>query len=196
VCLKYKKGIDMKNLILMLAIVAIAACSRLQINSDWDTSVDFTPLRNYVLLPNETPDLSPFARERIEVAIDADLETKGFRKVSEQADADMAVGFDIATEDRTSYQTVHSGFGAQGFRQDAGRWGMGMGMSASTSTSRTTQQNYTVGTLLIAVYEIGSKELIWEASASGNLNSSSGQNEGKINSAVQGMLRDFPPAGP
>lgn len=184
-------NMNMKKLTLMLAVIAVAACTRLQVTSDWDSSVDFTPMRSYVLLPNETPDLNAFALQRIEAAIQSDLQTKGLRQVSEEAEADMAVGFDIATEDRTSYHTVHSGFGAQGFRSSPSRWGMGV----STTSSRTTQQTYTVGTLLIAVFETGNKELIWEGSATGNINSSSGQNEAKINSAVQGVLRDFPPSG-
>ena len=50
-----------KKLTLMLAVIVIAACTRLQVTSDWDSSVDFTPLRSYVLLPNETPDLNAFA---------------------------------------------------------------------------------------------------------------------------------------
>ena len=181
----------MKNIVFMLAVVAVAACSRLQVTSDWDSSVDFSPLRSYVMLPNETPDVSAFALQRIEAAIHSDLQSKGFRQVSQEADADVAVGFDIATDDRTSYHTVHSGFSAHGFRSRPSHWGLGM----TTTSSRTTQQNYTVGTLLISVFEMSNKELIWEGNATGNIDSSSGQDEAKINSAVNGILRDFPPAG-
>ena len=76
---------DMKKLILMMVVITVAACSRLQVTSDWDTSVDFTPMRSYVLLPNETPGLSPFALQRIEAAIHGDLQSKGLRQVSEEA---------------------------------------------------------------------------------------------------------------
>ena len=100
----------MKKVIFVLAVIAVAACSRLQVTSDWDPGVDFTPLRAYVLLPNETPGLNPFARQRIEAAIHGDLQSKGMRHVVDEAEADMAVGFDVATENRTSYQTVHTGF--------------------------------------------------------------------------------------
>ena len=153
----------------MLALfVVLGACSRLQVASDWDPGVDFSTIKSYILLPNDNGAVRPFAAQHIQ-------------------EADVAVGWELATEDRTTYNTIHSGFGTSGFRQSRAHWGI------STSTSRTTQQTYTIGTLLIAVYEMDNKELVWEGTATGNINASSGQDEEKINGAVQGILRDFPP---
>ena len=183
----------MQKLPFMFAMVLlVVACARLQVTSDWNPSVDFNQLQSYVILPNETPGLSPFTRQRIEQAIMQELQAKGLRKVSDGENADMAVGFEIASDSRTSYHTVHNSFASHGFRSHPSRWGMGL----ATTTSRTTQHTYTVGTLLIAVFETDNKELIWEASASGNINASSGQNQEKISSAVQSVLRDFPPPRP
>ena len=63
-------------------------------------------------------------------------------------------------------------------------------------TSRTTAINYTVGTLVIAGFEAGNKELVWEGSASSaaiDSATSPEQSKNLINEAVQKILKDFPP---
>lgn len=180
----------MKLMAALMAMVALTACSRWTVNTDWDQSIDFSGLQRYVLLDNTSADVSPFAKQRIEAAIVATLGARGLQQVSADSESDIAVGFEIATEDRTTYQTVHSGFGTSGFRHNRSHWGVGV----STSTSRTTQQTYTVGSLIIAVFEQNERNLIWEGSASGNVDASTSQDEAQIAAAVEGIFKNFPPA--
>ena len=177
----------MRKIAALVLCVLLAACSRLQVSSDWDPGVDFSAFKSYVMLQNDNTTVRPFVAQRIQDAVVAELNARGYVKVDNEEQADMAVGWEVATEDRTTYHTVHSGFGTHGMRHSRTQWGV------STGTSRTTQQTYTVGTLLVAVFEMTNKELVWEGTATGNVSSSSGQDEAKINSAVQGILRDFPP---
>ena len=81
---------------------------------------------------------------------------------------------------------MHSGWVGTGYRHHPTRWGV------SAGTSRTTQQRDTVGSLIISMFETDGKQLVWEGSASGTLDSSSGREE-QVNEVVQGILRDFPP---
>lgn len=178
----------MKKILSLALFISLAACTRLQVESDWDSGVDFTAFKSYELLQNDNDEVRPFAAQRIQDAIEAQMNARGLVKADAQAQADIAVGWELATEDRTTYHTVHSGFGTHGFRHSPTSWGV------STTSSRTTQQTYTVGTLLIAVFEMDNKQLVWEGTATGNINSSSARDEDKINRAVEGVLRDFPPS--
>jgi hypothetical protein len=64
-----------------------------------------------------------------------------------------------------------------------------------TVTTRTRVREYTVGALVLAIFDSKSKDLVWEGSGSQRLDSSGGpeQSEQRIRDAVQQILQDFPP---
>ena len=183
----------MKKIALVVSIVmiaALAACSAsIAVTSDWDPAFDFSQSQTFVLLENDIPGINRFVEQRIRDAIVANLTKAGFQQVNTLDGADLAVGNEIATEGRTRYQTVHSGWTGSGMHSNSARWGM------STGTSRTTQRNYTVGTLVIAVFETVNKELVWEAAGAQTIDATSTpeESEKQINNAVKRILRDFPP---
>lgn len=183
-------GTIVKKSALFVMIVALTACSGIRVTSDWDPAVDFSQFRTFAILEKGQQARNPLNDRRIRAAIAADLSAKGFRQVDTPAAADLAIGFQVTTDERTSYHTVHSGWGSAGFHRRRSHW------SGTVGVSTTTQWNYTVGTLVIAVFEARDKELVWEASGSSTKNPSSNpeQNEQRINEAVREILQDFPPA--
>jgi len=58
------------------------------------------------------------------------------------------------------------------------------------------QTNYTVGTLIIAMYETDEKELVWETSGSSRVNQwgSPEQSEDGINDSIGKVMQNFPPS--
>jgi len=171
-------------------IAAVAACApSITITSDWDPGFDFLESQTFVLLENDIPGINRFIEQRITDAVVANLTKAGLRQVNAVDDADLAFGFDIATENRTSYRTTHSGFNNHGWHSNSARWGM------STGTSRTTQRNYTVGTLIIAAFDSVNKELVWETAGASTIDPIGNPNESQesINKKVERILRDFPP---
>jgi hypothetical protein len=103
--------------------------------------------------------------------------------------ADLAIGYEIATEQRRSYQTVHSGWGMSGFRAHNVRLG------ATMSHSTTQPIDFNIGTLIIAAFKMDDKVLIWEGTASDTVSPASTpeQSTQQINTAVQKILKSFPP---
>ena len=179
----------MKRAGLFVTIVALTACSGITVTSDWDPAVDFSQFQTFAILDEGPPPGNPLTDRRIRAAIVANLSSKGFRHVDTPDAADLAIGFQVTTDERTSYHTVHSGWGSAGFGRRRSHWGGSMGVS------RTTQWNYTVGTLVIAVFEARDKELVWEASGSSMKNPSRNpeQSEQRTNEKVRKIMRDFPP---
>ena len=178
-----------KKAALFVTIAALAACSGIRVTSDWDPAVDFSQFQTFAILDEGQQARNPLNDRRIRAAIAADLSAKGFRQVDTLDKADLAIGFQITTDERTSYQTVHHGWSSAGFHRRRSHWGGSVGIST------TTQWNYTVGTLVIAVFEARDKELVWEASGSRTKNPSSSpeQSEQRINEAVREIMQDFPP---
>ncbi len=179
----------MKKATLFATIAVLTACSGIRVTSDWDPAVDFSQFQTFAILDEGGQARNRLTDQRVRAAIVADLSSKGFRHVDTPDAADLAIGFQVTTDERTSYQTVHSGWGSAGFGRRRSHWGGTVGIST------TTQWNYTVGTLVIAVFQARDKELVWEASGSRTKNPSSSpeQSEQRINEAVREIMQDFPP---
>ena len=184
------KNTIIKNITLFLAIAVLAACSSISVTTDWDPGIDFSKFKTFAVLENTDQSINRLTDQRIRTALVAELTSKGLQKVDSPEMADLAIAYTVTTEQRTSFQTVHSGMEARhGFHHS-------LRLHGSAGSSRTTQHNYTVGTLIIAVYQMGNKELVWEGSASDIVNTTSRspeQNQQHITDAVQQILKDFPP---
>lgn len=181
------KTVNLGVLLILLGI--LVACSSISVQRDWDPGVDFSQFETFYLLENEEPAVNALVDQRIVNAIVSELTKKGLRQADTVEQADLAVGYQVATETRTSYQTIHSNWGSRGYRGSRAHWGGAVG------TSRTTQFQFDIGSLVIAVFKMDSKDLIWEGEGSGTVNPSSGpeQSTQHINNVVQQILRDFPP---
>jgi hypothetical protein len=182
-------GSAIKRAFGLVAMFAMVACSSISVESDWDTNVDFSAFQTFALIDNPESTISRLVDERIRAAISADLESKGLRQLDDYTAADLAVGYEVTTEQRATYHTIHSGWGGSGFHTGNVRFGASMG------TGQTVRTDFTVGTLVIAVFRVEDKALNWEGSGSDTVQPSRGPEEStqKINEAVQKILVDFPP---
>ena len=178
-----------KSIILLFAVTTFTACSTMSVSNDWDQSVDFSKFKTFALIDNAEPAVNRLIDQRIRAAIITDLTAKGFKQLDNYEQADLAIGYEVATEQRRSYQTVHSGWGMSGFRAHNVRLG------ASMSHSTTRPIDFNVGTLIIAAFKMDDKVLVWEGTASDTVSPASTpeQSTQQINTAVQKILKEFPP---
>ena len=186
-----KAGSRFIGLIFSLTALALTgACSSISVESDWDTEVDFSGFETFALIDNPESKVNRLVRDRIRNAIGADLSGKGLQQVANESEADLAVGYELTTEQRTSYHTIYNGWGTYGYRSRSWRYG-----GATVGKAQTIESNYTVGTLVIAVFRAEDKALVWEGAGSGTVSPSRNPDENteKINEAVQKVLEDFPP---
>ena len=169
----------------------------MEIVNDWDPSFDFTAPTTFVVLEEASGQgLSNLNNARVRASIAAAMEDKGFRQVSDTTQADLAVGYQFASEQRSSYQTVNTGWNSYGYG-GYGRWyggygGMGMGVGTSTTTER----RYDVGSLLIAVFDTKARQMVFTSTGSQTLkNDGAGPEEmqRRVDDAVWQILGDFPP---
>jgi hypothetical protein len=183
-----KKTAPFVATVAVVTVAALAACSGTYIRSNWDSGVDFSPFRTFAILDNPEPGISPLIDARVRAAIVTNLTGKGFQQVGTTDQADLAVGFEVATANHTDYQSVHARWGGAGFHHNNNRW-------TTTGTVRSAQTEYTVGTLVIAVFDMENKDLVWEATGNRMLSqlSDTDQTQQRINKDVDKVMRDFPP---
>lgn len=182
-----------------LAVLAAGCSGGLTVTNDWDPNVDFANYQTFVVLDAAAggEQLSAFVNNRIKASITSTLTAKGMRQASSADDADAAIGWQVTTQERSSFSTVSTGWGGYGYGaygMGYGGWyGPGMGMATTT----TTEQRYTVGALAIAIFDVKREEMIFTATGTKELaadNPSPEESQKRIDDAVQKILENFPPS--
>ncbi len=111
------------------------------------------------------------------------LTEKGW-KLAPEGKADAQVVVHGASQTKKDLNTFYSGMGGYGYR-----WG-GMG---GTGMATTTVTEYTVGTLVVDIFEAKSKNLIWRGVAQDELSDKAEKNIKKLGKASDKLFKDFPP---
>ena len=181
---------------LTVALIAsglLIGCSTIDVRTDWDREVDFSTFETFALLEDSGPSMGRLIDTRIRNAIVEQLTARGLRQLESAEGADLAIGFQVATHSRRTYRTVSTGWRATGYQR--GRRGWNDRTSTVSTTTRTRAREYTVGALILAIFDGKDKELVWQGSGSRRLDSSGGpeRSEQMIRESVERMLRDFPP---
>jgi hypothetical protein len=171
------------------------ACGGMQVRTDFDPAADFSRYETFFVLEEAGDNSAPgFWDARIKTAIARTLTAKGWRQVDSPEEADVAVGYQLTTEQRSSLQTVSTGWGGYGYGW--GDWyGPPMGGMA---TSTTTERRYEVGTLIVAMFDVAQKQMVYSSSASGEIDErqrAPEQAQADANKVLDEMLKDFPPGG-
>lgn len=173
--------------------VALAGCSSIRVNSDYDPKVDFSNFRTWSWLPQPVPEVidprvhNEIVDQRVRRAVEAGLAARGYQKV-EPGHGDFGVGYYAAIEGKVSVQTINDYYGY------GPGWGPGPAFGATTQTY---VREYDEGTLILEVVDSQSRELVWRASAQAEVSQSAEPEERdrRVREAVEQMLDDFPPGG-
>jgi hypothetical protein len=182
-----QKEIQMKirhQTLLSLTIASLVATTTLvgQVRTDYDRSADFNRYATYSWEAVQAEE--PLAIDRIKSAVNAALAAKGWKQV--ESGGDVSIMAMEMTEDhrtlRTYYDTFGSGLG----------WAWGGGFGDGFGSSTTTETTYTVGTLVVDLFDTSTKKLIWRGSAMGTLTDKSDNNIKLLNKGVRKMFDRFP----
>jgi hypothetical protein len=158
------------------ALLIISATALAQdVKTDYNHHANFSQYHTYYWAKVQTTD--PLWENRIEDAVDHELQAKGWQKV--QSNGDVALTAVGSARNEKEYQTFYDGMGGWG-------WG-GLGETTTQAV------NYPVGSLVLDMYDTHNKQLIWRGVASDSLSDKPEKNEKKLDKAVDKMLDHFPP---
>jgi hypothetical protein len=174
---------QMKVIVLIgLTLFLAKASFAQQVKTDYDRAANFSQYKTFSWKKVRTPD--PLWVDRIKAAVDAALAAKGWTQVESGGDISI-VAIEINRDQQTLntfYDNFGGGFGRRGF----GGFG---GFGEATTTSDT----YTVGTLVVDLFDAKTKNLVWRGVSSGMLSDKSDKNIKNLNRGVQKMFQHFPP---
>ena len=179
-----------------LIVVIISACSSIKITTDYDKTVDFTQLKTfeyYGWAAESDKILNQLEKDRIEAAFGVEFKKRGLEYV--ESGGDMVVVLFIMTENKTQYNATTTGMGYGGYGGYYGYgpgWGWGPGMGMSMSTTTVSEYNYTVGTLVIDIYNPKTEKLIWESIASGTVKDNPQAREKNLPKTIGMIMAPYP----
>src|ERR1700682_1011711 len=166
-------------LTLVLATISFAQ----DIKSDYDHSVNFGQYKTFSWEKVQTKD--PLLVDRIKDAVDSALSAKGWTLVPSGGDVEV---FAIeTTQNQQTLDTFYNGFGG------GRRWG---GFGGGFGNATTTVETYTVGTLVIDLFDAKTEKLIWRSSSSDTLSNNADKNTKNRGKGVAKMFKHFPPNAP
>jgi hypothetical protein len=172
-----------RRILLSLAVAMIAAsASPAEVKTDYDRGADFSRYKTYSWRNVHAE--NPLCVDRIKVAVNSALAAKGWTEVESGGDVSI-MGMEMTRERRTLrtyYDTFGGGWGW--------RWG---GFGDGFGTATTTEETYTVGTLILDLFDTNTKKLIWRGSASKTISGDTEKNIQSIGRAVRKMFDRFPP---
>jgi hypothetical protein len=155
-----------------------------------DVKVDFDKAANFSGIHTFSAKIgtawgNPLGEKRVLAEITQGLVEKGWKAVTDDSKADAIVVLHGATEKQKSLNTFYSGgYGGYGWR---GGWGGGMG------SSTTTVDEYTVGTLVVDIFDAKTKQLMYRGTATDELSNKPEKNAKKLAKASDKLFKDFPP---
>jgi hypothetical protein len=136
---------------------------------------DFSKYRTYkwVNIGGARPDQIMDAQ--IKQSVDSQLASRGMTKTDSDK-ADLYIGYESAIKQETQWDA----WGSRSF-------GMGMGSWTSSTIS--------VGTLVLDIYDPGTKQLVWTGRATKTIDPSSNpeKNMKKLDKAIAKLLKNYPP---
>jgi|ERR1700730_6173281 len=167
------------GLLVLLLVAELAAVAK--IVSDYDPSASFSQYKTFMWIKKPHMD-DPLMDDRIINAINSELTAKGWTLVTEGAD--IGVAAHVATRKQHNLETFYNGFGGGwGWH----RWGGGMGIAT------TRVETYTVGTLVVDLFDSRTKQLVRRGWASDALPDDPKKETKKLDKDIEKLFKNFPP---
>jgi len=175
----------------IVLLLIVSACSSLSVSTDYDKSVDFTKFKTYSFYgweKNSDQILNQIDKNRIETAFKNEFTKRGMTLVEENAD--LVVSLYIVTQEKqqTTATTTGMGGGYGGYYGYGPGYGWGAGMATTTYNT----YDYTVGTLVVDVFDDQGKKLIFESSGKGTVDENTDNRDKKIPYAVAQIMKSYP----
>jgi hypothetical protein len=177
--MKVKRSRTVFSSVLLLALVSLAGgtLAAQDVRYNFMPGTNFSKYHTYKWVaieggahPNQIVD------QEIKQAVDSQLASKGLTKTDGDK-ADLYIGYQIAVDQEKQWNA---------FGMGGARWG-GMGSATSSTISN--------GTLVLDMYDPGTKQLVWTGNATKTLDPSGNQekNMKNLNKAMQKLLKNYPP---
>jgi len=177
-----------RSAIAVVALAVVSACASIEIETEYDRSIDFSAYRTYDWLREPRvesghPRLDdPALHNRVRNAAERELAAMGFERIFEGS-PDFWVTYHLSLRSRLDTQSISRGAG----HAVGDSWGPG-------PDRHTAIHEYEKGTLIIDVIDARRDQLVFRGAAKKRLDNSPSAQKSRQNfrEAVEGIFAEFP----
>ncbi len=170
--------------------LGLGACGGIQVNTDYNPEIDFTRYRTFDWAEGSgggaDARVTELVDQRFRRSVEAELASRGMERVT-SGQPDVYIGYQVTLDDRVDYQTVNTYYG--------GAWGY-RGVYGGAAGTRTTAREYTIGTLVIDLFDARQRELVWRGVGEAKVNQDQSrtpqESQERANQVAMQILEDFP----
>ena len=158
----------------VFVILLLQGCNYVEVNSEYDTGTNFRSLRTFNVKPmrsNDNRKVNEFDLERVENAISSELEARGYRQAS--SNADMSVEAHVVTREKRDLESTTT------YRHGG-------------STTDYDVLEYTEGSLMIDIRNAQTQKLLWHSVGVGIIDKHAKNKQERVNNAVAKIFAGFP----
>lgn len=187
----------MKKFIIPVIVLLISSCTGVKITNNWDKEVDFKEFKTYSFYPWDIHNdqiVNDYDKQTILMAIKLEMDGRGYKQVDKGGE--LVVSTFVIVEDRTSYQAYTNHYA--GYAGYGGGWGYGMGMGyygygyGAYSPYTVYSTDYQQGTLLIDIFRLSDKRLIWQGIGTGEMTTDMDKRDRKLPMTIGQIFRRYP----
>jgi hypothetical protein len=184
----------MKRFLGLISIGFLAVTTQLvgqDVRYNFDKSADFSKFKTYEWVKlKDAPTVNDLVSKQIIAAVDAELATKGLKKVNDDT-ANLYIAYQAGVGQEKEFTSFSSDWGCGGGWYRGGWYG---GMGGTSTTSGQTSTIY-VGQLALDMYDSANKDLAWRGVASKTLDPKAKPEKQQKNlaKAIKKMLKNYPP---
>jgi hypothetical protein len=158
-------------------LIAFACAPRFHIRTDFDKTVDFSKYRRVTVKSGHSSG-DPVMDRRIVDDITQALQSKRYQLVPE-GEADAVVVEHAATHEKHTYEAFYEGWNGWGWR-----WGWGAPVVE--------EYDFTVGTLIVDMFDARTKQAVWHGSARGVVSGDAEKDAQAIQKAIIQLFERLP----
>lgn len=187
----------MKHIVFSIIIaIALSSCST-KITSSRDSEIDITNSKTYSFYGwTEVNDMIDVDKIAIEKAITNEFEKRGL--TYKETGGDLIISFILVVDkgSTTNRYNMYYGSGPYGFYQPMWGWGYGYGYgynSMSNSGVPYPENSFYTGTLVIDVFDLNSKKLVWQSVLSKVVDTKNKKDKSSVRASFASkMMKTFP----
>lgn len=169
----------------LVGVLSLAACATApSVKTTVGSDVAFTTYRTFAWR-TEPATQSPLVRQRIVSAVDSALLSRGWREASAW-EADLLIVAHVTSRREETLETIYESPNWQGWR-----WSDVHHVGDARSLQRI--DYYTIGTLIIDLFDARTRQVVWRASAEGMVPDSPDKINATIDATVPRMFAKLPP---
>lgn len=189
----------MRKLLIPLFIIFLSGCTGVKVTNNWDKKVDFKSFKTYSLYPWDKQNdkvVNNYDKQTILNSIKNEMESRGYKYVEKKGD--LIVSTYVLVENKTSYQAYTNHYagwagygGGWGYYAGPGYYGYGWAPGYGSAT-KIYSTDYKQGTLIIDIFELSDKKLVWQGIGSGQVTENLAKRDRRLPMVIGHIFRRFP----